>query len=158
MKRILLISAFAFMLFSCTKKTGKNPQLAYSDAALVDSCLNQTHRYYKNDSQTLLAGNKGPHGTFKLRFNSIAYAALTNNGKLPDKGTMPEGAMVIKDVYDGTKLSSYAFMYKRNGNWLWGEANANKDITYSVKMDASICTSCHSQAGNRDLVVSFNFY
>lgn len=153
------ITFLCFLIFnSCTKKTGANPQLAYSDKALADSCASQIHTYYKNNPNQLLSGSNGPHGTFKLRFNKIAYNALTDNGKLPAKAEMPEGAMVIKDVYDGNTLSLYAFMYKRNGAWLWGEARANKSVVYSVKMDVTVCTNCHSQQGNRDYIVSFNFY
>jgi hypothetical protein len=66
--------------------------------------------------------------------------------------------MVIKDIYRNGNLVSYAFMYKRSGSWLWGEVTNSGQVTYSVKYDPSVCTNCHNQQGNRDFVVSFNFY
>lgn len=106
----------------------------------------------------MLSGAHGPHGTFKLRFNSIASKALTEDGKLPVGKTFPEGSLLIKDIYSGGTLTLYAFMYKRSGSWLWAEIKPDKKISHSVKGDPGVCTNCHSQAGNRDLAVSFNFY
>lgn len=151
---ILLIAA----LINCTKKVGKNTALAYSDAAILDSCAQQNKVYYKNDPATLLSGAAGPHGNFKLRFNKIANAALTDNGKLPVNKSMPNGSLIVKDVYTGGSVDLYAFMYKVSGSWLWGEIKTNGQVLYSVNKNPGVCISCHSQAGNRDLVVSFNFY
>jgi hypothetical protein len=158
MKPLSLIIAILIALVCCTKKQGKNPALAFTDMALLDSCKNQDHRYYQNNGAILLSGASGPHGTFKLRFNSVAFKALTNNGKLPVEGSFPEGSLVIKDVYNGNDISVYAFMYKRSGSWLWAEVKPDKQVLYSVNKNPSGCTGCHSQTGNRDLVVSFNFY
>jgi hypothetical protein len=71
---------------------------------------------------------------------------------------MPDGSLVIKDIYDGNAISIYAFIYKRSGSWIWGEIRPNKQIVYSVERNSSVCTSCHSQGGNRDLVTSFNLH
>jgi hypothetical protein len=48
-------------------------------------------------------------------------------------------------------------MYKRNGSWLWGEVDKNGTFFYTQK-NASICTNCHGQANNRDMVVTFNYH
>jgi hypothetical protein len=154
----VLIFSVVALIAACAKSVGKDPSLAYTDKALYDSCTSTASFYYKNDPARLLSGNAGPHGTFKLRFNALAAKQLTDNGKLPANRTMPEGAMVIKDIYGGGQLVSYAYMYKRAGAWLWGEVTVKRQVTYSVKMDASVCTSCHQQGGNRDYIVSFNFY
>lgn len=151
---IVLVAA----LIACTKKQGTNPALAFSDKALLDSCRQENLPYYKNDPNSLLSGSSGPHGTFKLRFNAIANKALTDNGKLPVSGSFPEGSLIVKDIYSGGSISLYAFMYKRGGSWLWGEIAPNGNILYSVNKNPSTCTGCHSQTGQRDLVVSFNFY
>ena len=158
MRSIFTASFLMLILSSCTKQKGKNPSLAYSDGALYDSCATKEHYYYKNDPNILLSGAAGPHGTFKLRFNSIALKALTDNGKLPVSGTMPEGSMIIKDVYRNGNLALYAFMYKKSGSWLWAEIKANKTVEHSVTKNPFVCTDCHSQQGNRDLVVSFKVY
>lgn len=158
MKFIFLYSLLIVALICCTKDQGKNPSLAYTDRALLDSCKQDYHRYYKDDESTLLSGAHGPHGTFKLRFNSIAYNALTDQGKLPSGSSFPEGSLLIKDVYSGSSLTLYAIMYKKSNAWLWAEIEPGGSILHSINAAESICTGCHSQSGNRDLAVSFNFY
>lgn len=145
------------LLICCTKKIGTNPSLAYSNGALLDSCKQAYHHYYKNDS-SILPGAHGPHGTFKLRFNSIALKALTDNGKLPTGGKFPDGSLIIKDAYKGSDIEIYAMMYKKSGSWLWAEIKPDKKVVHGVNDNSGVCTGCHSQSGNRDLVVSFNFY
>ena len=154
----LVLAALVF--YTCTKKTGKNPTLAFTDLALRDSCAASYHHYYKNDSSLLIkaAGSNSPHGPFKLRFNSIALNALTDDGKLPRAASMPEGSLVIKDVYVDGKLEIYALMYKTSGAWLWAEIKPNKQVLYSVYKNPGTCVGCHNQSGNRDLLLSFEYY
>lgn len=142
---------------SCTKDIAKNPTLAFSDKALYDSCINTTaFVYYKNNVSAIYSGTNGPHGAFKLRFNKKASAVLIDNGKLPVGQKFPDGSMVVKDIQAN---GMFAFMYKKEGSWLWGEVNADGSTAFSVNKDPiSACINCHSQAGQRDLVVSFNFY
>lgn len=157
-KFISLLCLFVVMLASCTKDIGENPALAYNDLSLLDSCENPDYYYYQNDPVTLLSGTNGPHGTFKLRFNSIANQSLGADGKLPTGAKFPEGSFVVKDIYSGGSLNLYAYMYKKNGTWLWGEIRPNKEVVYSVNTDPSVCVNCHNQSGNRDLVVTFKYY
>lgn len=145
----------ATVLYSCRKDIGKNPLLAYSDRALYDSAKNESAFVYYQNSPTVHSGTNGPHGAFKLKFNKIANTALTDNGKLPVGATFPNGSMIVK-VVESSGL--YALMYKKEGSWLWAEINSDGSTFYSVNKDPSVCTSCHSQSGHRDLVVSFNFY
>ncbi len=156
MKKLTILLSL-IILFSCTKKVGSDPNLAYGDRALYDSTQNKNYKYYKN-KDSLLSGTHGPHGNFKLRFNSIAFQMLTDNGKLPQNGKFPEGSFIVKDVYKNGTLDIYAFMYKRNGSWLWGEVHHDGKFAYTNKDAPISCVPCHSQAGNRDLVTSFNFY
>jgi hypothetical protein len=157
MKIKFIIFLLLIVLFSCVKKVGTNPEIAYSDKALLDSTKNQNYKYYKG-KDSLLSGSHGPHGTFKLRFNSIAFKVLTDNGKLPVNGKFPEGSFIVKDVYKNGSIDVYAYMYKRGGSWLWGEAHSNGIFVATAKDGASVCLPCHSQTGNRDNVVAFNFY
>src|SRR6478735_1125829 len=88
---------FFCVLSSCTKDIAKNPDLAFSDKALYDSCQNETaFTYYKNNNQVIQVspGSNSPHGAFKLKFNKIAAAALTDNDKLPLGEKFPEGSLV----------------------------------------------------------------
>jgi len=145
------------IVYSCSKNKGINPDLAFNDKALYDSCKNvSAFMYYKNDPSAVYSGAHGPHGAFKLRFNKTAYAALTDNGKLPGGKAFPAGSMIIKDLQSN---GQYALMYKKNTSWLWAEINADGSVAFSTTKDATAtCVSCHSQSGQRDLAVSFNFY
>ncbi len=154
---ILLITT----LLACSKQQGKNPGLAYTDMALADSCNATYHHYYKNNAAALhfgAVGSNAQHGPFKLRFNTIAYQALSDSGRLPANGKMPDGALVVKDIYKGSELDVYAIMYKHKGTWLWAEIKPNKQVLYSVSRNPGVCTGCHSQAGNRDFLRTFSFY
>lgn len=153
---VFAIVILASIFYSCTKDVAKNPLLAYSDKALLDSAKNEAaFVYYKNDPSAVYAGTNGPHGAFKLKFNKIAYAALTDNGKLPVGAQFPNGSFIVKEIPSN---GLYALMYKKEGSWLWSEINSDGSIVHSVSKESSVCTSCHSQSGQRDLVVSFNFY
>lgn len=150
------LTLFSCVFYSCTKDVAKNPLLAYSDKALLDSARNTSaFTYYKNAPSTIYSGSNGPHGAFKLKFNKIAYAALTDAGKLPIGQTFPDGSYIVKEVQSNGLL---AVMYKKSGSWLWAEFNADGSTYYSVNKDPSVCTSCHNQSGNRDLAVTFNFH
>ncbi|WP_317896718.1 hypothetical protein [Aurantibacillus circumpalustris] len=158
MKYLLVFTTVIFSLLCCTKEQGKNPSLSITDVSLLDSCAQSIHAYYNSDPNILLSGAHGPHGTFKLRFNNIANKVLTDKGKLPLGTVFPDGSLVIKDIYSGSDLTLYAFMYKHSGSWLWAEVKPNGSILHSVNENSGVCTGCHNQSGNRDLVVSFNFY
>lgn len=155
----LIVVLFAAILYSCTKDKGRDPSLAYSDRALYDSCKNNSaFVFYKNDPNTIYPGTNGPHGTFRLKFNHQAFSQLTDNGKLPVGGTFANGSMIVKEIFSGSNLKEYALMYKLSGSWIWAEYTPGFNVKHSVKSDHSICTGCHSQAGNRDLVTTFIFH
>jgi hypothetical protein len=158
MKIISCFIIVTVILISCTKKVGKDPLLGFSDFAMLDSINTAGLYYYKNSSALLSPAGNSPHGSSKLRFNKIGINALTDGGKLPVGGTMPDGSLVIKDMFEGNTISIHAFMYKRAGSWIWGEIKPNKQVIFSVNRNSSVCTSCHSQGGNRDLVTSFNLH
>lgn len=147
------------LIYACTKDKGINPDLAFKDNALLDSCKNQeAFSYYKNDANTIYPGNNNSHGAFKLKFNKIALQELTDNGKLPIGSKFPNGSMIVKEVYSGTNINFYALMYKRNGSWIWAEIEVGGKVLFSVEKDPGLCISCHQQSGNRDLVDTFIFY
>ena len=148
-----------FMIVSCTKKIAKNPELAYSDFALLDSINQTANNYYKNNAGAVYPNTGAPHGPFKLRFNAIGFAALINSGKLPTGGKMPNGALIVKEIVDANNTTNfYAFMYKRAGSWIWGEIKPNKQVLYGVNKNPSLCINCHSQNINTDLIRTFQYY
>jgi len=159
---IILVSisiGFICIVFSCTKEVAKNPEIAFNDKSLYDSCkYGIGFKYYKNKDSIYQVdpGSNSPHGAFKLKFNAIGFAVLTDSGRLPVGKRFPEGSMVVKEVQSN---GMYAFMYKHNNTWLWGEAHADGTTAFSVYKDAkAACINCHSQSGQRDYVRSFVFY
>lgn len=156
--RQLIFIFITLFFYACTKKVGTDPEVAYSDRALFDSATSTNYYYFKNNSSNLLSGVHGPHGNFKLRFNSIAYKMLTDSNRIPKGVKFPNGSFIVKDVYKNGAVNIYAYMYKHNGNWLWGEAESNGKFLFTAKDGAKSCVGCHSQTGNRDQVVAFHFY
>lgn len=149
-----------FLTVSCTKDVGKLPGPRFTDKGFLDS-INQSSSFYwyKNDSNAVYSGVHGPHGPFKLRFNSVAHAALTDNGKLPQGKLMPSGALVIKELENTSQnATTYYYMYKYQQGWLWGRIKSNGQVEFSIYSNASNCVNCHQQSGNRDLVTAFHFY
>lgn len=63
----------------------------------------------------------------------------------------PEGAIIVKDGFDGSKLEIIAIMEKRSGGWYWAEYDDDGDPDYSGKPD--VCTDCHD--GGSDFVRAF---
>jgi hypothetical protein len=155
----LLVFSFV-IIYSCTKDKGRNPSLAYTNFGLRDSCRNAAaFVYYKNDPNTVYSGTNGPHGAFKLKFNHKAFAQLTDAGKLPIGGIFSDGSMIVKEILSGTNIKEYAVMYKLSGSWIWAEFTPDlKSIIHSVDSEHSVCTGCHSQPGNRDLVATFSYH
>ncbi len=159
MKYLTAFLITIIVLISCTKKVARDPSLAYSNFAILDSIKLSANKYYKNDPNIVYPNTGAPHGPFKLRFNNIGFNALTSNGKLPAGGVMPNGSLVVKDVLDGNgAISVHAFMYKRAGSWIWGEIKPNKEVLYSVDRNPSLCINCHSQNVNIDLIRTFQYY
>ncbi len=130
----------------------------YGDKALFDSTQVTTgFTYYKNKPDTTYAGNHGPHGEFKLKFNKIAYVGLTDTGRIPKNTKFPNGSLIVKEVVrNGIK----AIMYKKDNAWLWGEYESSGKTIFSVSSNnaQTTCINCHNQSNNRDFVNSFYFY
>jgi hypothetical protein len=94
------IFLFAFLTFlllitSCSKTTNEDKSLyekVKSDAGFA---------FYKNNTTVLQSSGSSPHNAyFRMRYNSIAINAMTDNGKLPGGGSFPEGSLVVKELYD----------------------------------------------------------
>jgi hypothetical protein len=120
--------------------------------------------YYQQHDSVLSAAGNSPHGTFKLRFNQIAWDALGTDGRLPQGGTFPEGSLLVKEVIRNNAVKFYAVMKKApaspnaaNG-WLWIEMNADGSLLHSITEKGDACLSCHSANTNRDFTNSFDLH
>ena len=134
------------------------------DGAATDKILFNEARatdliYYLNTPDITAPAGQSPHGDFRVRFNSIAAAALdTITGELPVGATFPEGSLIVKDVYESGSLSLYAIMKKAThdplagASWLWAEVHTDGAVVFSASKKGDGCISCHSSGDHRDLV------
>jgi hypothetical protein len=163
MRRLFISMALLFfvcvVLFDACKKEGTS-----EDKALYNE-LNSigNFKYYKNAAIIRLSSAQSGHNPyFKVRFNTIAYAALTDSGRLPVGHVFPTGSVIVTELYDGSPglLKLYAVMKKTaspnavNG-WIWAEFQYDASTVYSVEKKGADCTSCHS-INARDQVRIFN--
>ena len=91
---LLLTLILAVVIQSCKKDKMKN-----NDKDLYAEISENSYVYYQNGK--LLNGvSPSPHGSFKLRFNAVALAALDSLGELPKGASFPTGSMLVKEVYE----------------------------------------------------------
>ncbi len=134
------------------------------DKSLYEEVNNTAgYSYYKKDYLMRLSSKESDHNPyFRVRFNSIAFAALTDKGKLPAGGVFPDGSVVVAELYDVnpgyTKI--FAVMKKSTSEnavngWLWAEFQPDASTVYSVTKKGADCAGCHSN-NSRDGVRLFN--
>ncbi len=172
MKKILYIfSALTLCLpIACKKEEQKeDPALAkgLTDESMYASVKdNSGYVYYKNDASIKASSKSTAHGTwFNLLFNSVASAALTDNGKLPVGVSFPEGSIVVKELYETQQggLKYIAVMQKasknenQNGGWVWGEFEADGKVYSGIGTKGGGCAGFHSSC-DRDKVRAFEFF
>lgn len=144
----MLLLASAVMFTQC-KKNAEG-----ADKVLFDKSNTTTgFTYYKGDNSILPSSNPSAHNKFfRVRFNDIAQAALTDNGKLPAGGSFPEGSLIVKELFDAQNgdLKLLAAMEKAPANsaagagWLWGEYTPDSKVVFSIYKKGDGCISCHS--------------
>lgn len=87
-----------------------------------------------------------PHGPSRICNNDALHAAAA--------GAFPVGAAAVKELFDGSMVTSYAVARKitageGGGRWYWYEGGPDKIFANSE--GAANCVSCHTQAA-RDFV------
>lgn len=118
------------------------------------------YTWYKNVDAILDQGSTSGHSQPRLRtrYNSIAAAMLTADGKVKDGAIFPEDAVILKELFDKSdQLEAYTLMWKKPGNaaadadgWVWGTYNTAGGVLKSANDKGSGCTGCHKGAGNID--------
>lgn len=156
----ILISVF--LIFQSCKKEATDLDIALYNESKSSSGFT----YYQTDSTIKKSSNESAHSPyFRVRFNSIAQAKLTDNGKLPVGEEFPEGSLIVKELYDSQsgELKLLAIMKNETGNeyavngWLWLEIKADGDNFISAKEKGKACVSCHS-INHRDYTRIFDLF
>ena len=154
------IATFLFIVlivFTACKKDKATDQALYKE-------ISESGFTFFKQGALLSAAAPSPHGSFKLRFNSIAQMALDSSGKLPVGKTFPSGSIIVKDIYSGSDLTLYAIMKKdashkdASNGWVWAEIKPSGSVSYTTGKKGSACVSCHSETTNRDLVRTFDLH
>ena len=154
-----IIITFILIIHGCTKET----IVVDSDNELYKEITESGFTFYQ--SGVLLSGaSPNPHGSFKLRFNAIAFAALDNSEELPTGSSFPDGSVIVKDIYNGSSIDLYAVMKKDASNtkagsdWLWAEFGTDGSMVYSIDKKGSGCTGCHGGSPSRDFTRTFDLH
>lgn len=161
-KLVLSLFIFSLLFVACRKD---KEEISADDKTLFANATGSGFSFYKNLDTIYDPAGGSPHGTFKLKFNSIATAALDSTGKLASGNIFPNNSVIVKDVYSAVgNLSLVVVMQKSAGNsnagsnWLWGEYKPNGEVVYSIKEKGASCTGCHGASGNRDYTLSFDLH
>jgi hypothetical protein len=83
---------------------------------------------------------RAPHGKEVEIYVNKTIADVLDGGMA--LAAWPEGALIVKDGWDGDRLHIVAAMEKRPGGWFWVEWDGGGGSKYSGKPDT--CTGCHS--------------
>lgn len=143
------------------------PPLISTEADLFRiSNYDSTFYWYQNSNVRLTSANASAHSPFmRVRYNSIAAAVLSDNGKLPVNGIFPRGSLIVKELFESETdtLRYLAVMYKDSLHpqqafgWVWGEYEVNGTPLITLNSRGNICTSCH-QSNSRDMTRLFDLH
>ena len=163
MKKQITIVIIFFAIIAYMQSCKKDETDTNADNALYSEATASGYTFYQSGT-ILSAAAPSPHGSFKLRFNATAQAALDTTGELPSGNSFPNGSIIVKEIHNGSNISLYAVMKKdpSNGNagsgWIWGEFNTDGSTAFSIGKKGDGCISCHSGSPNRDLVRTFDLH
>ena len=124
--------------------------------------------WYKNSSSLLSKSNGSGHPqTFlRTRYNAAAATKLDANGKITANTIFPEGALIVKELYENsTNVSRYAILYKKSDSpsadtkgWVWGYIDANGKVAEPASNKGKACISCHNQSDNIDYMLMNKYF
>ncbi len=167
---VIMFLVFVLFVVSCKNEEQQSPQpspvLLNTDSVLyAKSKEGSTFNWYLQNDSIKRSSPQSPHSKyFRVRFNSIALAALTDNGRLPQNGSFPQGSLIIKELYDSATapLKFLAILYKdqsareQANGWVWLEIKGNGEQYISSSEKGAQCVSCHSTG--RDQVRLFDLF
>lgn len=167
---VLVIIFISIIFLECKKRNIAASPIAISietDTLLYAKAMSTGYGWYKNDAAILKSATQTGHKAFfRVRFNSIARAAMTDNGKLPVGVSYPIGSLIVKELHTSstdTNYSGYAIMEKlpadsnASGGWVWAEYTAGPASGIMVQSKGAACINCHS-TNSRDMVRLFDLF
>lgn len=158
----MIIGFCTLFISSCKEDATDNPDSEIG--RLYAEVNDNSFVYYKNEDKILSPKGSSPHGDFKLRFNNIALSSLDSTGKLPDGGKFKEGAIVLKEIIEGGKVSDYIVMKKAEthvnakNSWLWYGFTKDGKVRNDPADKGKDCAGCHSAGSSRDHTLTFTLH
>jgi hypothetical protein len=171
---ILFVLAVFVCGVACKKDTntdgnpGVTPQtvVVNTDSLLFAKSKEPGYQWYQQEDSIKRSSGASAHSKyFRVRFNGIAQAALTDSGRLPVGGIFPQGSFVVKELYDSATapLKLLAMMYKDSTNkfavngWVWLELKGDGGNYIGTAEKGAQCTGCHA-INSRDGVRVFELF
>lgn len=156
---ILFVGTLVFLLMACRHERDG----AQQDAELLREAQTQAI-YYLADSALLPGISPSPHGSFRLRYNEVFKNFLDDMENVPMGESVPNGSIIMKDIYTGNTITQIAIMKKDASNpdaglgWLWAEYYADGNAFVTTVDQGAVCTGCHSTVPNSDLTKTFDLH
>ena len=162
-KSLLFLASFLVIILTIHACKNENQAIGTDQELYEMAQSTQGFRWFKN-SNTLLAKSSGSgHSNpfLRTRYNAIAASKLDSTGKIQTGATFPEGALIVKELYDNSSsLGRYAILYKKSTHadadargWVWGYINSDGSVAEGASKKGSACISCHSQTDNIDYML-----
>lgn len=126
---------------------------AVSDAALY--ALSQpgaSWTFYKHSATPVRRSSQAHTESHALvRYNTRASTQLDGAGKVRADASFPDSSIIVKELSNGTTITTYAIMMKVRGSasagvdgWIWAEFGPNGAVKYPTKGRGAACSSCHA--------------
>lgn len=112
-----------------------------------------TWTYFRNSPALIPRASSSPHPetTIRVRYNAFAASQLDATGRVKTGAVFPDSSVIVKELYNGTTLSTIAVMAKFTGSqsagfggWVWAVYGADGSVQYSTTGRGGACSSCHS--------------
>ena len=153
----LALGALALSNWSCSSDPlagltpGAGPAVADADLFTLAK-IGPTWTFYKRNSTPIERSSRPHPETHALvRYNSRAATQLDAAGKVKSGASFPDSSIIVKELSNGSALSTYTVMMKLRGSssagfdgWVWAEYSPTGSVKYSTSGRGGSCSTCHS--------------
>jgi hypothetical protein len=133
---------------------GTGPAVTNENMKFLEERVAPPWSYFRNSHALIVRAPSSPHREkqIRVRYNSFAATQLDADGLVKSGAVFPDSSIIVKELYDGTTLSTIAVMLKMKGSatagfggWVWAEYRADGTVTYATTGRGAACSSCHSR-------------
>ena len=126
---------------------------AVSDAELyLRSQPDASWTYFKRSAIPIKRSSSAHTESHALvRYNALAATQLDAAGRVRAGASFPDSSIIVKELSNGTTVSTYAVMMKLRGaasagynGWTWAEFGPTGAVKYQTKGRGAACSTCHA--------------